>query len=351
MKKKMLWVGSNHGQSSLRLKVLSNLFKMFIIDEHPPSFVPGISRDYITTPERILRKLGIYLDKEKVNKTILKVIKYKKFDYIWIENEGAKLIKKNTLNILRNKKINIILYSSDNLSKIHNLSINLLRCMKLYDSVILTKSTDMKNKKLIFLAKDQKKFFFVRKAFDPHLHRKNKKKGKKKYQISFIGTFEKFRYKSLIYVANKLKKNNKKIKINVWGNGWPKRNFNCPNLKINNFPVYDKNFVNIVHNSSINLNFLRKINDDISTDRTSEIPACGSFMLSEYTDEQNEIFENGKEASYFENDEDLYKKIIYFLNRPKLIKKISINGYKKSRNLKLDHTNIIKNVLKKILSN
>ena len=45
MKKKMLWVGSNHGQSSLRLKVLSNLFKMFIIDEHPPSFVPGISRD------------------------------------------------------------------------------------------------------------------------------------------------------------------------------------------------------------------------------------------------------------------------------------------------------------------
>ena len=351
MKKKMLWVGSNHGQSSLRLKVLSNLFETFVIDEHPPHFIPGISKDYLSTYERILRKFGIYLDNEKVNQTILTAINYKNFDYIWIENEGAKLIKENTLTTLRNKNINIILYSSDNLSKNHNLSINILRCMQLYHSIILTKSTDMKNKKLIFLAKDQTKFYFVRKAFDPNLHKKNKNKNKNKYQVSFIGTYEKFRYKSLIYVAKKFYKNNKKIIINVWGNGWPKIDSDIPNLKINNYPVYDKNFVNILHKSSINLNFLRKINDDISTDRTSEIPACGSFMLSEYSDEQNEIFKNGYEASYFENDEDLYEKIIFFLKRPKLIKKISNNGYKKSRILKLDHNNIIKNVLKKKKTN
>ena len=351
MKKKMLWVGSNHGQSSLRLKVLRKIFKIFVIDEHPPNFVPGITRDYLSTYERILRKLGIYIDNEKINKTILMVVKYRKFDYIWIENEGAKLIQKNTLEILKKIKIKIILYSSDNLSKNHNLSINLMRCIKLYDSIILTKSRDMKNKKLIFLAKDQKKFFFVSKAFDPSIHKKNKKKIKKKYQVSFIGSFEKFRHKSLVYVAKKLKKNNKNIIINVWGNGWPKDNLNLPNLKINNFPVYNKHYVSILHSSFINLNFLRKINDDISTDRTSEIPACGSFMLSEYSNEQNKIFENGNEASYFKNDEDLYKKIIYFLERPKLIKKISTNGYKKSRFLKLDHTNIIKNVLKKIMIN
>ncbi len=348
MKKEMLWVGSENGQSKSRLEVLSKLFRIFCIDEHPPNYQPGLSKNYLSIHERILRKFGIYLDKELINKTILIAIKYKKFDFIWIENEAAKFIKKRTLKILANKKIHCILYSSDNLEKFHNLSLNLLMSLKFYNTIIVTKFNNLKSKFLINFIKDKKKIFFVQKAFDIKLH-KIINQNKKKYDVSFVGTYEKYRYKSLVYVANKLKKKNKKIIIYVWGNNWPKKNLNCPNLKIFSYPVYGIEYVKIMNSSFINLNFLRKINNDDTTDRTIEIPATGSFMLSEYSFQQNKIFENNKEVAYFKNNKQLYTKIIYFIKRPKLMKKISINGYKKTRSLKLDHKTIIKNVLKKSL--
>ena len=78
-----------------------------------------------------------------------------------------------------------------------------------------------------------------------------------------------------------------------------------PNLVIENRPIYGEDYVKGLCATRINLCFLRKINRDLQTDRTMEIPACGAFMLAERTDEHLRLFAEGKEAAHFDSNEEL----------------------------------------------
>jgi spore maturation protein CgeB len=46
-----------------------------------------------------------------------------------------------------------------------------------------------------------------------------------------------------------------------------------------------------------------------------EIPACAAFMLAERTSEHLRLFEEGREAAYFDGDEEMVGKARYYLER------------------------------------
>ena len=58
--------------------------------------------------------------------------------------------------------------------------------------------------------------------------------------------------------------------------------------------MYADDYARALTGSQIGLGFLRKVCPDQHTTRTFEIPACGSMLLADRTDEHRGFFQEGK---------------------------------------------------------
>ena len=68
------------------------------------------------------------------------------------------------------------------------------------------------------------------------------------------------------------------------------------------------------------------MNRDTYTRRCFEIPASGTLLLSEYSEDMASILHDGKSAVYFKSKQDLLDKVELLLKDNQLRKKIATNG-------------------------
>lgn len=90
--------------------------------------------------------------------------------------------------------------------------------------------------------------------------------------------------------------------------------------------VYGEDYARALTGAKIGLGFLRKVCPDQHTTRTFEIPACGSMLLADRTDEHREFFEEGKEADYFDSVEEMLDKVKFYTNHEEARAKIAAAG-------------------------
>lgn len=200
-----------------------------------------------------------------------------------------------------------------------------LNAIPLYDLHVTTKSYNVPE----LTEMGANDVLFVGNAFCPQTHKKQiLTVAEKEYwggAVGFVGSYEKQRAESILFLAKH------GIKIRVWGR-WPAEW--VTKLAQHGVVIVGKNLVGIDYAKAIcaldiNLNFLRKVNRDVQTTRSIEIPACGGFMLAERTLEHQELFQEGEEADYFESNEELLQKIRYYQNTPAERKKIQEAGFQR----------------------
>jgi len=84
-----------------------------------------------------------------------------------------------------------------------------------------------------------------------------------------------------------------------------------------------------VSGAKIALCFLSKINVDTYTRRNFQIPAMGTFMLSEYSEDLTSLFTEGIEAEYFRTTDELVDKTRYYLKHEDVRERIARKGYER----------------------
>jgi hypothetical protein len=277
---------------------------------------------------RVMRRLGLPTDPKGHNVLLTSVARAGTFDLVLII-KGLH-IKPSVLRALSEKNVKIVSWSDDDMMNKSNQSIFYKKGIKYYDLVVTQKSFNVNSDELP--AFGAKNILLLPKAFDPHIHKPKLLSPKDKrflYDVSFIGHFEIERFKSIIFLVEN------GVTVTIFGPGWsniPVR----PGLIISNKTLASEDYADAISQSIISLGFLRKVNRDLHTGRTMEIPACGGFLLAERSSEHISIFDEGSEAEFFGSNEELLSKTQFYLANIDMRDTVAKNGH--SRVMSDNHT-------------
>lgn len=120
-----------------------------------------------------------------------------------------------------------------------------------------------------------------------------------------------------------------KIPVNVYGNGWHKTIIYFLKRSLFHPPVFAQDYVSTIWDSKISLGFLAGENRDDFTLRTFEITACKGFFLAQRSTKHLELYEEGKEAEFFDSNEECADKIRFYLKHDSERIKIAEAGYQR----------------------
>lgn len=281
------------------------------------------------------------------NEEIVRFVRNKeiKYDIVWID-KGI-IVRKNTFKEIRRcqPQVKIIGYSPDWMVGRHNQSRQFLESLPFYDCYVTTKSYAVDDMKQLGC----RDVYYIGNAFQRDFHRPYNLTAdeQKRFHcdVSFIGAFERERAESIMFLADH------GIKVDIWGSQlWREFCDSHPNLAFRGTELINEDYCKALSGSRISLCFLRKVNKDLQTTRSVEIPACGSFMLAERTTEHQEMFREDEEAVFFSNNEELLEKCRYYLEHEELRRRIAQAGHERCMASDYSYEGRIRMILEHVLN-
>ena len=276
----------------------------------------------------------------EINKGVLSLARKVRPKRIWFDKQ--EYIYPETILELRKLGAFLIYYTPDPYFTLNWKRTELMdSCLPLFDLLITSKKYELEQYKAV-----GPDFIYLPLGYCDEVHRPISVEPSKRVSVGFIGGWEPHREAIIEAIASK------DVSVRIWGYAWDHlidgkwtiRRFirlrrlagkkpckiQRSDLLANNIiphEIYEEEYAHALSSSNISLGFLRKICPDQHTTRSFEIPACGSMMLADRSDEHQELFTEGKEAEYFSTKDELLDKVIFYTKNEDARAKIARQGY------------------------
>ena len=242
---------------------------------------------------KIIHRLGFSRVLRKINAEFLRRVDVFQPDIIWVF-KGMEIFPKS-LQQLKEKGIKLVNYNPDHPFQFDSKGSgneNILNNIELYDLHFSY------SKKIIreFEAK-----FNVRTSYLPFAYHMAKENSNQNIirKVGFIGNPDMDRWN----IINSLL--DAGIEVDVFGIGWEKFIVNKKNGLTIHPPVFKDDFIDRSQDYALQLNVFRPQNEESHNMRTFEMPALGCIMLAPDSEEHRDFFEDGVEAYFYSNVQDL----------------------------------------------
>ncbi len=339
-------VGAYGGHNTSLHRV--NAFRSLGVHVHVVDTAPGGEFSYASNRIRNrLFRVGLPValgDVNGDNARLLKEVRASRWHVIWLEK--ALTIDKSTLEKVRefSPEAKVVGFAPDDMNARHNQSLQFLQGLPLYDVFVTTKSFNVKELR----ERGCPRVLFVGNGYDPGTFRplpvSDPDVARFGGDVGFIGCYERERAEAMHFLASS------GIRVRVWGSLWERIRVSHPNLRIENTPLFGDDFARACGAFKIDLAFLRKINRDLQTTRSVEIPACGGFMLAERTREHLDLFEEGTEAEYFDTWDEALEKCKRYLRDDAQRAAIAKRGYERCLRSGYDNAARMRDALTRVLA-
>lgn len=324
---KILFIGPNQGTSKYNYLAIKKIYKNTHLIDIQKLKINKIQNYFFHhyIPKILNNKINNFYEKE---------IK-KKYDIAFINNVSL-LNEKSILKIKQSVK-QIFYYCADNpfVNRDKLRWYNFNKIFSQIDIIIF----HQKRREIYAKRHKIKNYLLTIPPYYKKIHL-NKVNLNKKKNIVFIGTWFPERGK-FFYDLKKLG-----LDFDIYGSRWEKDRKYYKYIKENiNHPLKYENTSKFISKYKINLGLLSSENDDDITRRCIEIPASGSLLICQRTSTLKKIFKENKEALFFSSSKECFIKCKQILQKPKLLKKITINGNIKIRKtLNAEAENVFKKI-------
>ena len=289
--------------------------------------IPFNTLSHIRSKSRVLNSIAARFNiGPKVwncNKNLLKTASsLSDLTHIWVE-KGTWLWPKTLERIRELTKAKAIHYTPDTAFWWFNKSRHFSRGVSQYDLLFTTKKFELNN----YEKAGARRVVLTEQSFDENRFYPQPETPAYKSDVTFIGHHEQHYADMMLAVTQATNE------VCIWGNKWKENTKKHLALQraIKGNGLWAEKYPRALCSAKISIGLLSKWFPEKVTTRSFEIPACGTMLLAERTEEHRALFEEGKEAEFFSTKEELKHKIAYYLSHEDERIKLALAGLARCR--------------------
>lgn len=305
--------------------------------------VSGFNTSKYQSDNRIVRSIqwrlkpGLLLKKLNID-LIEYARKIDHVDLIWID-KGVWIFPETVASLKDLHSAKTVHFTPDPQILFHK-SNHFISSIPVYDYLVTTKSFEVG----LYRKYGARNVIMSQQSFCPERYKSPVRTLQYECDIGFIGHYETHYGRRLARLAECTSN------MKIFGTNWKSRSWRHRGLSsaVKSDGVWQESYINALASFKIGVGLLSKWIPEQHTTRTFEIPAAGTFLLAERTQEHLSFFEEGIEAEFFSSDEEMVDKARFYLANGTAREKIANAGHRRCLASGYDNDSVVRRILDEI---